>query len=149
MKGFSKDGNWIEGKVTRVNPQYGTIWVYETCINLRDIPQKIKDSIDAGTFVRITFGESQYYAKNVEIKGVKMEPQEPKIDVSKLTPEEKREIRGIMERCLVVATSIYDITATYDDTKKDMDKISESIIETTVALTIAIDGLTTQIIKKG
>jgi phage terminase small subunit len=77
-----------------------------------------------------------------------MEPFVPQEVLSKLKEGEKSELLDIFKGSVATAVNLYDITATYDDTKKDIEEIAATVLELAFCMTVIIDTNTKQMLKK-
>ena len=155
----SKDD--INGIVTSVF--HDTIKVDTTHVSLRDI--KPKPIIHVGDKVKVTFiAGNRYYAKSIDIIGVEMKAHKSVEDyltlikevepffgqelVDKLSESDRNILMNTMQISIQDAIRLYNITATYEDTKKDLDEIAGKVLELSAAMLIVIDANTNQILKR-
>jgi hypothetical protein len=155
--------NPTEGKIVVVD--IDRIKVSDHYIGTRDIPKDVKSRLKIGVEVVVRFPDNNgYYAKEIEIKDgseeVKaektdfeelireMEPHIPQGVIDRLSEADKQDILDLMKSCLSEAVKLYDISATFDDTKKEISEIISSIMPVALTLAIIIDANTKQILKK-
>jgi hypothetical protein len=65
----------------------------------------------------------------------------------KMSDSDRRELKETMISSLDQAIKLLDITATFEETKKDIADLAESVLEVAAVITVVIDGNTTQILK--
>ena len=155
--------NPTEGKIVVVD--FDRIKVSDHYIGTRDIPKDVKSRLKIGVEVVVRFPENNgYYAKEIEIKDgseeVKaekldfgslireMEPHIPQKVIDKLSEADKQDLLDLTKSCLSEAVKLYDISATFDDTKKEMSDIIASVMPVALTMAIILDTNTKQILKK-
>ena len=68
--------------------------------------------------------------------------------IDNLSSEAKDKLCDTMVNSIEQAIRLLSITATYDDTKKDIAELAEKVIETAVVITTIVDGNSNQYLKK-
>jgi hypothetical protein len=169
--------NWVEGEVIAIY-NWNTIKIGTRTVgthglkNIRDI--RVGDSVTAYFSDKNSFDATRIVLRGIKEKrgtGVEMkdkpkeekeekedqdfekiiremEPYIPQGVIDTLSEEDKGYISDLVKSTMDTAVRIYDITATYAETKKDMDEISKSVLTTAVCMAIVIDTNTYQILKK-
>jgi hypothetical protein len=165
--------NWCEGEVIAIH-NWNTIKIGTRTVGTRGLVN-IKD-IRVGDTVTAYFSDKNSFdATRIVLRGIKergetvkekekepevekvtdfikiiseMEPQIPQEVIDKLSEEDKGYLVDLVKSTMDTSVRIYDITATYAETKKDMDEISKSVLETALSMAIVIDTNTYQILKK-
>lgn len=160
----------MEGEVRNVST-FETINVSGQTFGIRNLPKDLRKEIKMGCTVTVYFNErAPFYATNVIVRGIKqlkeltmkpkktveeytslikdMEPFVPQEVLDKLKEGEKSELLEIFKGSVAAAVNLYDITATYDDTKKDIEEIAATVLEVAFCMTVIIDTNTKQMLKK-
>ena len=146
-----KRGSFVVGTLTCLaEGKSETAKIGLTSFSFREIPKKNR-KFKEGDKVRVEFPyNNHYYAQSIEV--IKSEEEEMEKDITinqEGLDEKKREIlRQMMIENTKAAVELYHITATYDDTKKDLVAITKTVMDIATAITIHIDSQTTQYIKK-
>ena len=174
MDGYEKGGrHWVRGKV--VSRTVDEVVVEKDHYSVRNIPWKQKDGLCIGDDITLYFDtKSKYLAtsmmnhslkyireptKEKEVKEVKIEktfeniieefaPYMGQEILDKLSANERKELRNLLDSSMEHAIRIVNITATYEDTKREPEAIADDIIKLALGITVALDGHTTQIIKR-
>lgn len=176
-KGTEHGGRtWIRGRVEALNRKADTLQIGKDSISIRDVPKHERNLVSVGDIITAWFEKSKYYATHITnhsmdafrnqigripIGGkMKKTPDDFKKLISDLEPfcgheivnamseTDRREIRGIMESALDQSIALLNITASYEDTKKEVADLAEMVLETAAIITIVIDGNTSQIFKR-
>lgn len=152
--------NPIIGKISVVD--FDRIRVSDHYVGIRDIPRGVKNALKVGTEVVVRFPDhSGYYAKEIDIKeeGVtpvediselikKATPTIPQQILTNLSQDEANEFFEEVKVGMDLAAKLYDISATFDDTKKDLSDMMEKVIPAGISAAVLIDNNTKQILKK-
>lgn len=162
IKGY----NWEEGVVSKIEKY--TITIGKKIINTAAVPQKELDILEEGDGVTVYYKvgddtratrivlRSKRKIKVTEIKMSKTIEEVVK-EANQFVPQEVLDRASEKDKVRLfetftasanLAVKIYDIKATYEDTKKDSSDIIASIIEDTFAIAVVIDTNTNQIIKR-
>ena len=156
-RSYFSDREVVKGKVTFVNNATHMIRVDDEVVRTNDVPKKTLEKIIVGTFIEATFPKNSQYARSVVItEEVTMDKDfetairemEPFVSfIHTLSESEQTEIRVLYRNSVRDAISLYAVTATYDDTKKDTAEVVKNILETAWSMTICIDTNSKQILK--
>ena len=158
IRGYDKDGSWISGAITSMAPHWNYLYIGNERVGTKNINKYTKNKLYVGCNITAYFPKNDRYNANCIVleepmkKDIKdlIKEVEPIIGqelLNSLSPAEKDEIKELLIESLRNTVKIYGITATFEDTKKDMSDITKTIVEGAVALTIIVDGNTKQILK--
>jgi len=165
--------NWCEGEVIAIH-NWNTIKIgtrtvgTRGLVNIKDI--RVGDTVTAYFSDKNSFDATRIVLRGIKERGetVKEKEKEPEVEketdfiqiisemeshipqevIDKLSEEDKGYLVDLIKSTMDTSVRIYDITATYAETKKDMDEISKSVLDTAVRMAIVIDTNTYQILKK-
>jgi len=68
--------------------------------------------------------------------------------IDNLSSGAKSDLCNVMSNAVEQSIRLLGITATYDDTKKDIAELAEKVLETSAVITLIIDGNSNQYLKK-
>jgi len=153
----------LSGTVTSIKGDILGVGI--TQVSLRDV--KNKPPVKIGDTVEVHFTLGRYYAawyrvikpKEKKMKSAKtveeyitsiaeMQPFLGQEFTDRLSDDDKIVLQNVMRESVGNSIRLYNITATYDDTRKDLVEIAEKVLELAFTLTVVIDTNTTQILKK-
>lgn len=77
-----------------------------------------------------------------------MEPFIPQEMLDVLSDEDRTYLLEMMKGSVGDAIKLYDITATFEDTKKDIEEIASVVLEVAFCMTVILDTNTKQILKR-
>jgi hypothetical protein len=169
--------HWVNGVVDTLNRKTDTIQIGKDTYSIRDVPKHLRSLVSIGDRVTLWFDTTNHYyatsmsnhtmeadkfkngksipvgggntKKTVEDYRTLIKDTEPFYGEMELSDSEKREVRSIYEGAIDQSIKLFDITATYDDTKKDIVDLVDSILEAAAVMTIVIDCNSSQILKRG
>jgi hypothetical protein len=166
IAGSNKESNWIEGVIRLYDPKHETIVIGENpgkTISLKDLPKEQKDKIQVGKWVTFFFKKGEtYFARTASVLHTRIALPEVKMTVedllkeepfygeeihAKLNDDEKERILRTYNHNTEVAARIFAVSATYEESKQDMDKIIATIREIAAQLTVIADNSSHQILK--
>lgn len=158
------DKEWTTGYIKTYSRDFEVITVNDHVYNIRNVPRVKKKDIKIGDLVFLTYKKgNQYNVLDLTKRGETMvkkkteefieliENLEPFVGgtmMESLSNEDREYLLQLYTKSIDQAIAIFDITATFDDTKKKTEDLAQSILEGAFAITIIVDGNTKQVLKK-